>query len=230
MRVARFPVFGVVEQRNAGQGKIAAPAGKFLERPATTGSPRRQPHFDDQLVRLERRRERAGKEISSLDDARPCLPVTTILASQVMAMPGISAAGSAWARAAADGAAVADLVVRDMANCFYEERMRAMQFLVAFDIAPARERAHEFNSAGIDCNAPQFGNAADVNEKARRRQSKGEHRNEALSAGDHFGFITVLGQECDRAFQPVGADILETCSLHCGGPGPGRVVSLQTIR
>ena len=120
--------------------------------------------------------------------------------------------------AAADRAAVADLVVRDMANCFHEERMRAMQFLVAFDIAPARERAQS-NSVGIDCNAPQLGNAADVDEKARRRQSKGEDRNEALSAGNHFGFVTVLGQERDRAFQAVGADILEACSLHCDGPG-----------
>ena len=60
-----------------------------------------------------------------------------------------------------------------------------------------------------------------------RRHAEGEHRHEALSARYHFGFITMLGQKCDRAFQPSRGGHLETCSLHCDGPGPGRSLAYK---
>ena len=90
---------GVVEHRGAGQGEIAAPPREFLKAEAPPLGPRRQAHLDDDLVRLERRRQRAEEEIGGADRRafRP-EPATEISASQVTAMPGISAAGSACAR------------------------------------------------------------------------------------------------------------------------------------
>ena len=103
--------------------------------------PGRQPHFGDDLVGLERGGQRAEEEIRRLDDARAGLADHRISASQVTAMPGISAAGSACAHAAADRAAVADLVVRDMRDRGLEQRMRGREPLVVLDVAPAHQRA-----------------------------------------------------------------------------------------
>src|ERR1044071_10316099 len=69
MRVPGPLVFDVVKQSDASQGKIAPAARELDKRPATIGIPGRKSHFDNQFVRLEHRRECAGKEISSWDDA-----------------------------------------------------------------------------------------------------------------------------------------------------------------
>ena len=52
--------------------------------------------------------------------------------------PGKFGSGVGVRKAAADRSTIADLVVRHMANCFYEERMGAEQFRIAFD---TRQRA-----------------------------------------------------------------------------------------
>ena len=44
-------------------------------------------------------------------------------------------------KAAADRAAIADLIMRHMANGFGEQRMLGRNAIIALDVAPAHERA-----------------------------------------------------------------------------------------
>src|SRR5438874_8632092 len=61
VRAARLAVaVDVVEDRDSGEGKVAAPARKLLERPASLARPGRQAQVDNQLLVRELRRERAG--------------------------------------------------------------------------------------------------------------------------------------------------------------------------
>ena len=124
MGVARLAAVLVVEQRAAGHGEIAAPAGEFLKAPAALRRPRRQADLGDDLVGLERGRQRALEEIGRLDHARAGLADDGDLR-----LAGHRDAGHFGGRigmrdAAADGAAVADLVMRDMRDRRHQQRMR----------------------------------------------------------------------------------------------------------
>src|SRR5947207_16008199 len=71
VRVARLAVaVDVVEDRDSGEGKVAAPERKLLERPASLARPGGQAQFDNQLVVREVGRERAGEKIRRGDGAR----------------------------------------------------------------------------------------------------------------------------------------------------------------
>ena len=122
--MAALPPSHVVIERDAGHGEIAAAAGELLEAVAPRGGPRRQMHLGDDLVGLERGGERALEEIGGLDGARAGLAD-----HRDFRIAGLRNAGHLGRRigvreAAADGAAVADLVMRDVRDRFLQQRMR----------------------------------------------------------------------------------------------------------
>ena len=102
----------VVEQGHAGHGEIAAAAGEFLKAPAPARRPGRQPHLGDDFVGFERGGQRPEEESAA-----------AIVRSPLRAGDrDLGVAGERDARhfgrrigmreAAADGAAIADLVMR----------------------------------------------------------------------------------------------------------------------
>ena len=44
----------------------------------------------------------------------------------------------------------------------------------------------------------------DVDEMVERREPQGQHRHEALTAGDHLGFVAQLGEEGDGLLRGLG--------------------------
>jgi hypothetical protein len=66
----------------------------------------------------------------------------------------------------------------------------------------------------IDSQVTQLGERVDINKDGGTRESKPHRRNEALSAGEHAGFSTMLLQMCDSFVCRVGANVIEGCRNH----------------
>ena len=143
----------------------------------------------------------------------PDFPTTAISASQVTAIPGISAAGSAWATLPPDRAAIADLIVRDMRDRGLEQRMRGLEPLVVFDVAPAHHGA-ERHALLRNPDAAQIGELAKIDEQRGLGEPEGEHRHEALAARDRLGVAVARGEELDGFRKRCRAGIVEGRQFH----------------
>ena len=94
---------------------------------------------------------------------------------------------------AAGGAAVANLIMRDMLDGGDQERMRRAQALVVENLAPAHHGA-ECDAVGCDLDVPQLAELAQIDQERRRGDAKSQHRHQALAAGKRFSFAVVRGQ------------------------------------
>jgi len=99
MRIAQrsLPVL-VIKQEDAGEGEIALTPGIFSQGPAPAARPFRQVQLGDDLVRRRSVDSGPVKKSRARTVRDPAGPRRVISPSQVTAMPGNSAAGSAWAR------------------------------------------------------------------------------------------------------------------------------------
>ena len=70
-------------------------------------------------------------------------------------------------KAAADGAAVADLIVRDVGHCLAQQRVRSGQPPIVLDVAPANPGAKP-NAALADGDVAEPGNPAQIDGSYRR--------------------------------------------------------------
>src|SRR5216683_4382868 len=125
--------------------------------------------------------------------------------------------------AAAHGAAVADLVMRDMGDCLLQKRMCGLQPLIVLDVAPAHPGA-ETNAAVAHRNVAEPGNLAQIDQHARRRQPEGEHWHQALPAGDH-GRLGIGCEQIDRFPQRRRRLVLEGSGFH---PSPRKASPINS--
>jgi hypothetical protein len=88
----------VIKQEDAGEGEIALTPGIFSQGPAPAARPFRQVQLGDDLVRRRSVDSGPVKKSRARTVRDPAGPRRVISPSQVTAMPGNSAAGSAWAR------------------------------------------------------------------------------------------------------------------------------------
>ena len=95
--------------------------------------------------------------------------------------------------AAADRAATADLVVRDVSYRFNEQRVRDLQLRAALDVTPAHQGT-DTDYIMVGRNAVQTGNTADINQESRFGEPECHHRNQALSAGNGLCLATMFGE------------------------------------
>ena len=100
--------------------------------------------------------------------------------------------------AAADGAAVADLIMRDVLDGRDQQRMRLAQPRVVEDVAPAHHGA-EGDAVVRDLDLPQLGELAQIDQQRRRSDAERQHRHQALAAGQRLGFA-VMGCEQRNRF------------------------------
>ena len=115
-------------------------------------------------------------------------------------------------KAAADGAAVADLIMRDVGDCLSQQRVRGRQKLIVLDVTPAHSGA-ETNAAVVHGNVAEPGNPAQINQHAWRGEPEGEDRHQALSAGDD-GRLGIRHEQVD-CFPERGRDlVLEGSGFH----------------
>ena len=205
----------IVEERDAREGEVAAPPRELLEGEAASARPGRQAQLDDQLVLCEQRGERAGKEIRCARGSR-----TARAGDGDLGVAGHGDArqlgrGIGVREAAADGAAVADLVMRDVRHGFEEKRMRFAQSRVILDVAPAHARA-ELHAVLADRDATEAADFAQVDEDRRRGEAKGHGGNEALATGE--GFRTGMrGEQLHCLVDARRRGVLELRQFHCSG-------------
>jgi hypothetical protein len=139
---------------------------------------------------------------------RPFAPKTAISASQVTAIPGSSAAGSAWA----DRAAVADLIMCDVADSRSQKWLRARQPRIVLDVAPAHLGA-EPNAISVNGDLTEPGEPTQIDQKARGRKPEGEDRHQALAAGDRLR-AGVGGEQRNGLIERFRSTVFETRWLH----------------
>jgi len=89
----------VIKKGDAGDREITLPLGEFLKGPAPMLRPERQVQFGNNLVRLAHCRQWPREEFAGTYGPSSCSTDEGDLGiAQVTAIPGSSAAGSAWAR------------------------------------------------------------------------------------------------------------------------------------
>jgi hypothetical protein len=114
-------------------------------------------------------------------------------------------------KAAADGAAIADLGMRNMGDRLAQQRVHDRQPRVVLDIAPTDARA-ETNAGFVDADGAEPRNPTQIDEHARRRQPEGKHGHQTLPPGDHDRFA-VQHEQIDRLHERDGGSVLEGCWL-----------------
>ena len=116
-------------------------------------------------------------------------------------------------KAAAGGAAIADLIMRDVSDGRHQKRMRLVQPRVLEDVGPAHHGA-ERHPALPDLDLPQLRKLAQIDQERRCRDPKGQHRHETLAAGERLGFAVMRGEECDSLGNAGRAGVFERREFH----------------
>ncbi len=116
-------------------------------------------------------------------------------------------------KAAADGAAVADLIMRDVPDGRHQERMRLAQARILEDVAPARHGA-ERDSVLRDLDLPQLRKLAQIDKQRRRRDPERQHRHQALAAGQRLGLAVMRGEKSDGFGNAGRAGVFEGRKFH----------------
>ena len=119
MNIGDLIVHQFVEQCDAGHRKIAAPPGEFEKSPATADRPRRQFDFGQNLVSRQRCRQRTLKEIGRFVDTPSLRSDDFQLSLAGDRDPGHLGSRVGVGDRATDRAAVPNLVMRNVADCFY---------------------------------------------------------------------------------------------------------------
>src|SRR5438067_4116039 len=215
----------VIERGDAGERKVATALRELLEGPAPLARPWRQTQLDDQLVIRQRRRKRAGKEVAGADGARAFWPSGHDLSIASDRDTGQLGRRIGVREAAADRAAIADLVVRDVLHRCHQQRLRGLEALVVLDVAPAHARA-EPHAICADRDAGELVQLAEIHEQRWRAEAKGERRDQALAARERLG-SGVGGEEAQRLGKRCRCCIVEARQLHCSGRMPAIFTTLS---
>ena len=165
MRIAHpaVPIL-VIKKGDAGDRKITLPLGEFLKGPAPMLRPERQVQFGNDLVRLAHCRQWPREEFAGRYGPSSRCTDEGDLGIAGHGNPGQFGGRVGMGKAAADGAAVADLIMRDVGHCLAQQRVRGGQPPIVLDVAPANPGAKP-NAALADGNVAEPGNPAQINEQ-----------------------------------------------------------------
>ena len=120
---------------------------------------------------------------------------------------------------ATDGAAITDLVVRDVRDRFPQQRMREIESLVIQDIAPAHQRTDR-DTIGADLDLAETRQFAEIDQQRRPGDAERHHRYEALTAGERLCLSVMVGEQFDCFVDRRGTGIFEGWKLHKLRPFP----------
>src|SRR4029079_8571779 len=131
----------VVKQSDACKAEITLPLSEFPERPASTAGPGRQMQLGNNLIAPADRRQRLVEEVAgAYHPSSGCAGERDFrLADHGEARQFRSRVG--MRKAAADGAAVTDLIMRHLSDCLPQQRVRGLQPPIVLDVAPAHPGA-----------------------------------------------------------------------------------------
>ena len=149
MGIGSLPAVFIIEHRRAGQGEVAAAAGEFAkaEAPLRGHAAKRMSVMISSAVSAVVKGPR--KKSLACDD-----PLAGFADS---GDPGVAGDGDGrqlgsrigMRQAAADRAAIANLVMRDVLDGLHQERMRRSQLRIVKDVAPAHHGAKR-NAIAVD--------------------------------------------------------------------------------
>jgi hypothetical protein len=178
----------------------------------------RQLDLDQDLVGRERGAQQPGEEVLGLDPARAAPAARVHARAQRQHHRGQLGRGVGVGHAAAHGAAVADLHVRDAGQGLVEQR-RALghqRALLGRALARGGADAHAAGRARLDERQP--GHAVDVDQRGRLGQAEVHGRHQALAAGQDLALVAVLGQEVERLGQAARTVVRERDGFHGRAP------------
>ena len=115
--------------------------------------------------------------------------------------------------ATADGAAIADLVVRDLTDRGLEQGMRGIEPRVVLDVEPAHHGAEPHAGVG-DLDPPQLGELAEIDDERGRGDAERHHRHQALAAGEYLGVAVARPEQRHRLAKRRRAGIVEGGEFH----------------
>src|SRR5689334_16226002 len=155
----------IVKQSDACKAEITLPLSEFPERPASAARPERQMQLGNNLIALADRHQRPGEEVAGAYHPR-----SVYASKRDFPLAGHSEARQfggrvGMSKAAADGAAVTDLIMCDVRDCLPQQRVRCLQPPIVLDIAPAHPGAQS-NAVIANRNRIQPRNPTQVYEQA----------------------------------------------------------------
>ena len=115
---------------------------------------------------------------------------------------------------AADGAAVADLRMRDVRQRFVDQRQFALRHRIALEAAVARQRADAQAVAGAVIHAGKLVERIDIDQHGRLGQPEIHCRDKALTAGQEARLVAVFGLQLQGLLDGPGGNIAERRGFH----------------
>jgi hypothetical protein len=123
--------------------------------------------------------------------------------------------------AAADGAAVTHLIMRDVTDSLGKQRVRKRELALVLDVPPSDARA-EADAFFVDCDCIESRHVAQVDEERRLREPEGHRRQQTLAAGEDPR-LAFAGREQRHDFADSRRRrILERRKLHECLPGSNK--------
>ena len=153
------------------------------------------------------------KKSSAAITRSPPLPRTTMLPRRASTHRGQVGRRVAVRERAAEGAAVTDLRIADLAAAARQDRHVLAHQRVVLDVVVAGEAADRDRVAGV-AHVGEVGEPTDVDEHRRRRQPQLHQRQQRVAAGEELGVVAVLGEQRDRVVDGVGAGVVERGGDH----------------
>ncbi len=126
--------------------------------------------------------------------------------------------------AAADRAAVADLVMRDVLDGGDQQRMRVRSRASSRMSRQRTMRAEPHAGVG-DLDRAEAGQLAQVDQQRGRRHAERQHRHQRLAAGDHLGVAVVRRQQRDRLGSASPDTHIRRRAVSCRGINSNRVMA-----
>src|SRR5581483_6083032 len=175
----------------------------------------REPHLDEELRRTEGGLEVRHEEVRRAHPALPGRARQTHAAAEGGQRQRQLRRRIGVRDAPADGAAVADGAVPDVADGVNEERAVARHKRRALRVALADERAEaELAGRGILGDGGEAGDVVDVDDQLRPREPEVQERDEALAAREDLRVVSVRREEGERLCLRRRRAVLEARGLH----------------
>jgi len=183
------------------------------ERLAGSALGRSKADFFEHFRRLERGGQHLDEEVGGLDHA-----LTLAAGSHDLRIQGDHrcrpvSGGIGMRQAAADRALVAHLHVAKMRGRLREQRAGAVQQVRGLNLKMRGGRPNS-DLAALFANVSQVLDASDIDQHFRLRQPQLHCREKAVSAGQKFGVVFMLGQQAKRLVQALGGDVVKTRRNH----------------
>ena len=184
------------QHRDRHEREIPLAARGLLKAPAGAVGERRNPDLGQQLVRRERRLHRPREEFACRHGAGAARTLRSHLGVQHQHYRRKLGRRVVVGEAASYGAAVANLRVRDVADCLGQQGPAARHAVIGLDRRLPRHRPDAERSI-LDRDTAERSDAVEIDQNGRPRQAEVEQWHQALPAGKRPRVGAVRGQQGD---------------------------------